>query len=82
MCSKTFRRQINSYHLQSETQLKKIRKFNPTLEYLVKQNQSHGVGKLVHQGAICCLKKELSMIYGTINIHFRKKIFLFVKIEI
>ena len=45
-------------------------------------NQSHGLGKLGHQGAICWLKKELSMVHGTLNIFFRNKTFLFVKIEI
>ena len=46
------------------------------------REQSHVWGKLGHQGAICRLKKELSMVHGTLNIFFRNKTFLFVKIEI
>ena len=44
--------------------------------------QSLWWGKLGRQGAICWLKKELSMVHGTLNIFFRNKTFLFVKIEI
>ena len=49
---------------------------------LVLQNQSLWWGKLGHQVAIFWLKKELSIIHGTLNIFFRNKTFLFVKIEI
>ena len=31
-------------------------------------SQSRGLEKLGHQGAICWLKKELSMVHGTLNI--------------
>ena len=50
--------QKSSYHQQSETHLKKIRKFNPTLEYSITQNQSRRLGKVGRQGAICWLKKK------------------------
>ena len=44
-------------------------------------HQSRGFGQLGHQGAICRLNKELFMVHGTLNIFFRNKTFLFVKIE-
>ena len=37
--------------------------------------------RVARQYAICWLKKELSMVHGTLHIFFRNKTFLFVKIE-
>jgi hypothetical protein len=37
--------------------------------------QSRGLGKLGHQGAICWLKEELSMVHGTFNVFLGKKTF-------
>ena len=56
------------------------------LEKIIKRSsnclaQSLWWGKLGRQGAICWLKKELSMVHGTLNF-FRSKTFLFVKIDI
>ena len=52
------------------------------LNKLERLSQSLWWGKLGHQGAICWLKKGLSMVHGTLNIFFRNKTFLFVKTEI
>ena len=37
--------------------------------------------RVARQYGICWLKKELSMVHGTLHIFFRNKTFLFVKIE-